>query len=611
MPRIAVVALAGVFAIGGCAPAPSAAPASGPAATIEPSASHVAGAGVDLLLRGANVLPLDFDAPLAEAVAIDGDRIEAVGSNDELAGLAGPATRIIDLAGRTVVPGFIDAHEHRIVNGPDALGFTAGDIVQAALEQGYTTIDELYSDPSWIDTFTDLDDAGALPLRVNVYLAVNENSAEGASFGEWFNAYEPGQQLRPHVRVAGLKVFTDFDNAQILLWDQAELDAFVLARYREGWPLALKTVSVPSLDMILESVAAAATADPSVDVRGTRLEHMLFATAEQTATIAELGLIPAINLNIPGQVVGLEEIDALIARQPAGTYVRYRDLFDAGIEPAGISGFPTSYVDEPTGQPFGSPLHMIWQAVTRAGNLGQQSPSALLDQAITAEEGLRALTINAAVASGEGDTKGTIEPGKLADLVVLSADPLQVDVPAINEIEPLISIVGGEIAWCAPDVTDLCEGIPSGGPTTKPAAPSPSGPAPGSSAAAAMVTTASRSLPDQLPELAFDGNPDTAWVSGADAEQWIQVELPEAVSIRTVAALVTQDPPGATRHQLWVGASENEIQLADTHSGATQEGDEITFGVPAAVGEVRIIRIVTTASPSWVAWREIELTPAT
>jgi predicted amidohydrolase YtcJ len=49
---------------------------------------------------------------VAEAVAISGDRIVAVGSSAELRGMAGPQTRVIDLRGRFVVPGFNDAHVH-------------------------------------------------------------------------------------------------------------------------------------------------------------------------------------------------------------------------------------------------------------------------------------------------------------------------------------------------------------------------------------------------------------------------------------------------------------------------------------------------------------------
>lgn len=68
----------------------------------------------DLLLYGGQVLPLEpgRESMAHQALAIAGDRILAVGSNAEIVRLRGPATRELDLAGRTVVPGLIDAHAH-------------------------------------------------------------------------------------------------------------------------------------------------------------------------------------------------------------------------------------------------------------------------------------------------------------------------------------------------------------------------------------------------------------------------------------------------------------------------------------------------------------------
>lgn len=66
----------------------------------------------DLVLRNGNVLTVDEDNPRAEAVAVSGDRIIAVGSNADVEALIGVATIVIDVTGRTVVPGFIEGHGH-------------------------------------------------------------------------------------------------------------------------------------------------------------------------------------------------------------------------------------------------------------------------------------------------------------------------------------------------------------------------------------------------------------------------------------------------------------------------------------------------------------------
>ena len=73
----------------------------------EPEGRHA-----DMLLTGGTVLTMDPSGSAAEAVAIGRGRILAVGSAGDLAALAGPATEVIDLEGRTVIPGIIDTHAH-------------------------------------------------------------------------------------------------------------------------------------------------------------------------------------------------------------------------------------------------------------------------------------------------------------------------------------------------------------------------------------------------------------------------------------------------------------------------------------------------------------------
>jgi predicted amidohydrolase YtcJ len=66
----------------------------------------------DLILRGGKVITVDAQDHIAEAVAVVRNRIMAIGTNQEISRLAGPQTKIIELNGRTLLPGFIDAHSH-------------------------------------------------------------------------------------------------------------------------------------------------------------------------------------------------------------------------------------------------------------------------------------------------------------------------------------------------------------------------------------------------------------------------------------------------------------------------------------------------------------------
>ena len=66
----------------------------------------------DVVLTGGNIVTMADGAPAAQAIAVRGDRIAAVGSDAEIEALVGPETQVIRLDGKTVVPGMIDAHVH-------------------------------------------------------------------------------------------------------------------------------------------------------------------------------------------------------------------------------------------------------------------------------------------------------------------------------------------------------------------------------------------------------------------------------------------------------------------------------------------------------------------
>ena len=95
------------------------APAASQGSAADPSDAQATSATgpVDVILTGGKVITVDEKFMIAQAIAVKGDRIVAVGSNDDISSLAGPATRRIDLAGRAVVPGMIDNHAHYMEEG--------------------------------------------------------------------------------------------------------------------------------------------------------------------------------------------------------------------------------------------------------------------------------------------------------------------------------------------------------------------------------------------------------------------------------------------------------------------------------------------------------------
>ena len=100
------------------------------------------GPAPDLVLHGGKVVTVDARFSIAQAVAVRGDRIVAVGSDDAVRALAGPATRQIDLRGRTVIPGLMDGHLHNAGGGPGvnlAQARTIDELLQAVGERAKIT----------------------------------------------------------------------------------------------------------------------------------------------------------------------------------------------------------------------------------------------------------------------------------------------------------------------------------------------------------------------------------------------------------------------------------------------------------------------------------------
>jgi RHS repeat-associated protein len=131
---------------------------------------------------------------------------------------------------------------------------------------------------------------------------------------------------------------------------------------------------------------------------------------------------------------------------------------------------------------------------------------------------------------------------------------------------------------------------------------------PGGAAEAKLTPTAitaSGTYGANAPANAADSNPSTSWVSSGFPQQWIQYDLGQARTLTRVRLLVSQDPTGQTTHQVWGGLTPTSLTLLGTLGGVTQSGQwlELTTG---ATG-VRYVRVLTTQSPSWVAWREVEV----
>jgi hypothetical protein len=111
---------------------------------------------------------------------------------------------------------------------------------------------------------------------------------------------------------------------------------------------------------------------------------------------------------------------------------------------------------------------------------------------------------------------------------------------------------------------------------------------------------------------AVDGDTGTHWSAGAGPEQWIEIDLGSAHDIGEIHLIPSQYPAGRTVHRvLGKGpGTGGAFELLHTFDGATEDGQRLVFTPDSAWQGIRVVRVVTDISPSWVAWREVELIDA-
>lgn len=120
--------------------------------------------------------------------------------------------------------------------------------------------------------------------------------------------------------------------------------------------------------------------------------------------------------------------------------------------------------------------------------------------------------------------------------------------------------------------------------------------------------SASSSLGDEPPVNAVDDNAGTQWGAGAEPVQWIQIDLQGVYRITEIRLLVAQYPAGNTVHRVQVRTSADAgYQTVHEFMGSTSDHDWLVFNPATPLENVGQIRIQTISSPSWVAWKEVEI----
>jgi predicted amidohydrolase YtcJ len=287
---------------------------------------------------------------------------------------------------------------------------------------------------------------GMLTLRVNALLrpAVGPNALE-ATIGESGIKPDEGDAW---LRVGGIKLAVDGGFEGGLMREAYEepwgekgtfrgLQTIDTERYvtvvrtmnKLGWRVATHAVGDAAIDLVLNAYEKA-NADQSIVGRRWSIEHAFIGRRDQLPRMKVLAV--AISAQNHLYLAG-PSLVKYWGPVRAGITTPVRMYLDAGLPVS--SGTDAPVVPYP-------PLWTIYHFVTRdtitGGVLGA-------DQKISRQEALRLATINNAWLTMEEKTKGSIEPGKFADLVMLSEDPLTCPEPMLRDAKVLMTMVGGKV----------------------------------------------------------------------------------------------------------------------------------------------------------------------
>lgn len=420
------------------------------------------------------ILTMESENPQAQAIAVEGGKIVAVGGDAEILALRTVNTVVIDLDGRTLMPGFVDAHTH-VLNDARSMDMSLDEAQDMALRRGITTIGDLYVDQQFIKEIQKFDEAGFLRLRTSLYLVYNDPC--GRVFGDWYSAYPPSREPGEMLRVNGIKIFTDggscgrpalsfeMKNGDGLgdLWlTQIELNEIVTEAQSKGYQVAFHAIGDRAVEQAQNAIAFALNYGPNTPRH--RMEHISVLTPEMVSRFGDLDIVAV----IPGQYHSCQPFGGHLPEDYREWEWPWKDLRAAN---------PDMKIAWHSDYPFWSmsPFIHVYGFVTRNDVQSYYTcqPGAWLrDDTLLVEEALSIMTIQSAYALFRENEVGSLAPDKYADLIILSENPLTVEAEELKSVHTLVTMVNGQFEYCSPDHPQLCRGfsnrIPVPLPDTRP-----------------------------------------------------------------------------------------------------------------------------------------------
>ena len=330
--------------------------------------------------------------------------------------------------------------------------------VQDCIRVGLTEVHDMGTDLGGIEIYKKLIQAGRFPFRVYAAIGGEKSETGRISFGglgeTWDYYLKNGPEIGGYdgrLTVRALKLYADGAlgsrgaaliepytddplNRGLTLTSADALKRAASQALQHGFQLCVHAIGDRGNNIVLNVYEEVLKSNPKLkDVR-FRIEHAQVIDQADIPRFHQLGILPVMQpTHCTSDMYWAE--DRLGPVRVNGAYA-WRSLLDAGSIIPGGSDFP---VESP------NPLWGFYAAITRQDHAGWPEGGWHPEQRMTRAEALKSFTIWPAFASFEEKTKGSLEPGKVADLVVLSDDIMKVEPRKILDTTVEMSVIAGEV----------------------------------------------------------------------------------------------------------------------------------------------------------------------
>ncbi|MCP4348984.1 MAG: amidohydrolase family protein [Desulfobacterales bacterium] len=423
-----------------------------------------------IVLKDGFIYTADSNKSEAEALAIKDKKIIYVGSNAGVAEYIGPNTEVIYLAGKMVLPAFVDTHSHPAWGalGSDDSPAPPKEVVKEALLKlqyffnsvGITTCHDatlVNNDPNIYESYNELAEAGLLTVRYRASWSVDPNEKsvqmidQGIELAKQFN--------HPHFKAHSFKIFADgvIESRTGFLLEPYEgdpdyygnkfwKDADMIAAYKKineaGYQIHTHTIGDAAVRYTLDALEAAGITPED----RASLAHVQMATPEDIIRMGELGLSAHMSPYWHNKGDWDTSLSYLGSERANNQQYPHKSLFDAGVKVTCASDFAIS--DPIPGQ-------AIFYGMTRGhnGTDGDTGGLGPLKERVSLEEMIESMTINGAYANFLENELGSVEVGKLADITVIDRDlfaAAEKDMQLVANLEVLMTLFEGKIVFRSP-----------------------------------------------------------------------------------------------------------------------------------------------------------------